>query len=335
MVKQKKIWLSVCVPTRNRAKKLQNMIQGLLPQLDEGVEVIILDDSDLETTKRYAQSLPSNFKYVKGAGLGVDQAALSLVEVAVGDYIWFFSDDDEWVPGALNKLKGIVKENSYSTIWANFAVNNLNSLAVDMPERSFTDPDEALRCLGLNVSLISTQIIRRLDALASLGFASRHVHGFSFASTALFLFALGSGGPSYFFRGPALICHPSTIEDIKEITTSDGVITNNNFQTYGEYYTKLLVDLPPAFSASQVRSAVKQSFSSLWRGMIVGWVGGWDTPKNKRVKMLRLYWSYPESWAALTLFILPRQFVAILFRFYKVFFSHRTFVFFDRFKGKF
>lgn len=329
------IWLSVCVPTRNRAKKLQNMLQGLLPQLDEGVEVIILDDSDEETTKKYAQSLPNNFRYFKGVGLGVDQAALSLVEMAVGDYIWFFSDDDEWAPGALKKLREIVKEKSYSTIWANFAVNELDSLAVDMPERAFNNPDEALRCLGLNVSLISTQIIRRRDALASLDFASRHVHGFSFASTALFLSALGSGGTSYFFRGPALICHPNTIEDIKEITTSDGVITNNNFQTYGEYYTKLLVDLPSAFSASQVRSAVKQSFSSLWRGMIVGWVGGWDTPKNKRVKMLRLYWSYPESWVALTLFILPRQFVAILFRFYKVFFSHRTFVFFDRFKGKF
>jgi len=76
-----------------------------------------------------------------------------------------------------------------------------------------------------------------------------------------------------------------------------------------------------------VRKVIKKSFASLWRGMLVGWIGGWDTPKGKRWRMFKLYWSYPECWIALPIMLMPLWVNRGLYRVYKIFFSHRKFVF--------
>jgi len=327
------VWLSICVPTYNRPLELQRMLTKLIPEISAGIEIIIRDDSENPKTKFIVEQLllseDINYRYCSGPRIGVDSAAIFLLEQAAGKYIWWFSDDDEIVAGTVNAIREIIFESDHSAIWANFTYDNSGSLAVDRVSGPFESPDDALVTLGTNVGLISTQIINREIGLKALDFARKHVHGFSFASTAIFLKALGEGR-GYFYRGPAIKCNPTGIEDIKRITSKNGEIKNDGFKVYGEYFHDLIHDLPDSYSKTGKMRAISINFASLWRGMLVGWIGGWDTPDDKRFRMLKLYWRYPEFWIAFPLFCLPRSIVTVFYKIYKIFYSHRKFVFIEK-----
>ena len=329
-------WLSICIPTYNRPLQLERMLVNLIPQITPEIEIIIRDDSETQKTRVIAEKLLSQgsikYKYFSGPRIGVDSAAIFLLEKASGTYVWWFSDDDEISSGAIKEIKSIILTADYAAIWANFIYDKNGSLAVDRPTGPFASPDDALIALGTNVGLISTQIIRREIGLNAIDFAKKHVHGFSFASTAVFLKSLGEG-PSCFFRGPAIKCNPTEVDEIIKITSKNGEIKNNGFKVYGEYFRKLIEDLPEMYSKKAKRRAISINFASLWRGMLVGWIGGWDTPEGKRLRMLKLYWSYPECWVALPLFCLPRSVVTPFYKIYKIFYSHRKFVFIDKLRA--
>lgn len=329
-------WLSICIPTYNRPIQLERMLSTLVPQIEPGVEVIIRDDSENQNSELIVEKLISqreiNLQYFSGPRIGVDSAAIFLLEKAVGEYVWWVSDDDEIIDGSIDQIKQIVMMSDYAAIWVNFTYDEKGSLAVDRASGPFASPDDALVTLGTNVGLISTQIMKRKIGLSAVDFAKKHVHGFSFASTAIFLKSLGEGR-SYFFGGPAIICNPTGIDEIKRVTTKNGEINNNGFEVYGEYFRKLILDLPETYSNKAKRRAIWINFASLWRGMLVGWLGGWDCPRGKRLKMFKLYWSFPECWIVLPLFCAPRPVVAVLYGVYKIFYSHRTFVFIDRLRG--
>ncbi len=326
-------WLSICIPTYNRPLQLERMLSKLIPEINNGVEIIIRDDSERQETRIIAERILTNgnvnYKYFSGPRIGVDSASIFLLQKASGKYIWWFSDDDVIISGAIKKVKEIISTSEYATIWANFSYDKKGTLAVDRVSGQFESPDEALITLGTNVGLISTQIVRREIGLKAIDFAKKHIHGFSFASTAIFLRSLAEG-PSYFFRGPAIECNLTEIDEIKKITTKNGEIVNDGFKVYGEYFRNLIVDLPAPYSCMAKRRSISINFASLWRGMIVGSIGGWDTPKGKRLKMLQLYWSYAECYPALLLLCLPRSIVTSFFAIYKIFYSHRKFIFVNK-----
>ena len=329
---QDSISLSICIPTYNRPKAFKRLLSHLLPQIDSRVEIIIRDDSPNNDTKKIFHSLFDDtnisHKYFHGPKIGVDEANLFLLENASGDYIWWFGDDDELLDGGIKAVLNLIdKYNDLNFIWANFALIDKSSLAVDKDSDFFRNGDEILESLGTNIGLLSTQIVKRKVALRGLQRAQKHIHGFSFASTAIVLYTASEPGRSYFLRGPFILCNPTTIDEIKSITVKDGDINNDGFITYGVYFLELLEDFKDRFSAKSIRKILTVNFSSLWRGMLVGWVGGWDTPKGKRMSLLKYYWSYPEFWVAFPIMLLPRWMVIALYKFYKIFYSHRKFVF--------
>ena len=267
-------------------------------------------------------------KYFHDSRIGLDAANLFLLENASGDYVWFFGDDDELVDGGIKAVLNLIdNNNNLNFIWANFALSDKSNLAVDRINGFFESRDDILDSLGTSIGLLSTYIVKRNAAIKGLERAKKHVHGFSFASTAVVLYAASEPGRSYFLRGPFVLCNPTTMDEIKSNTIKDGGIYNDGFITYGIYFLELIKDFKDRFSSKSIRKILKVNFSSLWRGMLVGWVGGWDTPKGKRIQMLKYYWSYPEFWVAFPIMLLPRWMVIAFYKFYKIFFSHRKFVF--------
>ena len=328
---QDRISLSICIPTYNRPKAFNNLLSYLLPQIDNRVEIVVRDDSLNDTSKKIFHSLVNDtkisYKYFHGSKIGLDASNLFLLENASGDYVWWFGDDDELLDGGIKAVLNLIDNNDLNFIWANFAVGDMSNLAVDRSNGFFESGDDILESIGTSIGLFSTAIVKRKVALKGLERAQKHIHGFAWAGLAIALYAASEPGRSYFLRGPFIMNHPTTIDEIKAITTKDGYINNDGFITYGIYFLEVIEDFKDSFSSKSIRKILTVNFSSLWRGMLVGWAGGWDTPKGKRIKMFKHYWSYPECWVAFPIMLLPRWVIIALYKFYKIFYSHRKFAF--------
>lgn len=324
--------LSVCIPTYNRPKDFERMFRGLIPQLTHEVEIVVRDDSPDYKTKEIFDRLllgkEINHQYFKGEKIGVDAANLFLIEKASGKYIWWFSDDDELRPGAIARVLDLVKQYpEISFIWANFDYARDGTPAVNRDDGFFRDRNEVLETLGTNIGLLSTLIFMRASALPALDLARKHIVGFSFAGLVPIFHILSGTGKFYFLRGPYVLCNPISLDNIKQITTKSGAIQNEAFNVYGVDFYSIVKEFEGKFSRRAIRNILSVNFAALWRGMLVGWVGGWDTPRGKLWKMFRLYWSFPEFWIALPAFLMPLWFNRGLYKIYKIFFSHRKFVF--------
>ena len=308
------------------------MILGVLPQLTEETELVVRDDSPNDETKKIFDKLIQgksiNFRYFKGEKIGLDAANLFLIENARGGYVWWFSDDDEMRPGAIHRVLELVRQDpAISFLWANFDFAQENNPVVVREDGFFRDRNEVIETLGVNIGLLSSLIFNRAGALAALPAMKKHLVGFSFAGLVPVLSILSGSGKFYFLKGPYVLCHPTTIEEIKKITTKTGEVKNEGFNVYGVDYYNIMMEFAGKFKKRSVRKALAVNFGSLWRGMLVGWVGGWDTPRGKLWKMFRLYWSFPEFWIALPFFLMPLWLNRILYRIYKVFFDRRRFRF--------
>ncbi|MEW6616811.1 MAG: glycosyltransferase family 2 protein [Patescibacteria group bacterium] len=326
--------ISICIPTYNRPREFERMFRGLLPQITSEVELVIRDDGlNLETKEIFEKLISGkeiNFRYFKGEKIGIDAANLFLIENARGKYVWWFSDDDEIMPNAVTHVLELLKKNPEITfVWANFGFQDLNNLAIRRDDGFFKDGNEVLEVLGTNIGLLSTLVFSRNEAANSLVQARRHIVGFSFAGLVPILHVLSGSGRFYFLRGPYVLCHPTTIDEVKKITTKTGKIKNEGFNVYGIDFYNIVKEFESKFKKSSIKKILAVNFASLWRGMLVGWVGGWDTPKGKRWKMFKLYWSFPEFWIAIIPFLIPLWINKGLYKIYKLFFSHRRF----RFRG--
>lgn len=324
--------LSFCIPTYNRPDKFERVLKEIIPQLTSETELLIRDDSPDELTanviKRLLGDSDVNYRYIHGEKIGLDMANIFLIEESCGQYVWWFSDDDELRPGAVaHVLRLIKKYPEISFIWVNFDFQKENNPAIVREEGFFMDGNEVLETLGTAIGLLSTLVFKRAEVLLSLDIARKHARGMSFSGLVPVLTAISGSGKSYFLKGPYILCNPISLEEVKKITTNTGEIKNGAFDAYGIDFYEILMEFKDKFERKSIRKILSVNFAALWRGMLVGWIGGWDAPKGKRWKMFKLYWSFPEFWLALPALLLPLSINKLLFRIYKIFFSHRKWIF--------
>lgn len=117
-----KILLSIAILTYNRARFLENLLNCITPQAEKfkgEVEICISNNGSSDNTgeivKSFQKKYPDLIKYSDNIeNLGVDRNILKVMEMASGDFIWTFGDDDNIVENGINEvikfLKKIVKE---------------------------------------------------------------------------------------------------------------------------------------------------------------------------------------------------------------------------------
>ena len=111
------------------------------------------------------------------------------------------------------------------------------------------------------------------------------------------LFKIFSSKFSYCIADPIAICHPASGEEIKSITAKNHrVINSKEFQVYDTNFYEIVKLFSSHFTrGTTLRKVTNKSFGQTWRGVLVGWAGGWYTPKNKRVLLLKHFWNFPEA----------------------------------------
>lgn len=321
-----KIILSICMMTYNQPEETERALKSILPQLTPEVELFIRDDSPDNKTKEIVKKYlsDSTIRYYKGKKIGIDGAVLFLTEQAKGDYVWWFGDDaiDE---GAVKKVLNTLKKHpDISFIFINCRkFDNYKPFYRLGQDKFFEDNNQILEEIGTSgLGFVSSTLFKREKALSGMEQSKKYI-GSAYVNMFLIFHVISQKGKYYFLSKPYIVNYPATSEQITAIVKKDGIINNNAFQVFGVNAFNIVSEFKDKFNKQSVRRMIATNFASLWRGILVAWVGGWDTPKGKRWKMFKLYWSFPEFWLAIPFFLMPLWVSKGLYKVYKLFFSHR------------
>lgn len=118
-------WLSILLPIYNVRPYLEACVASLLAQVDDGVELLLLDDCSTDGTDELMRDLASRhpgrltllFHAQNG---GVSAARNSLLDAARGDWLWFVDPDDFLEPGAMLSLRQALQVSDVDLVLCDF-----------------------------------------------------------------------------------------------------------------------------------------------------------------------------------------------------------------------
>lgn len=108
--------LSICIPTFNRARYLDNLLESLILKnnISELVEIVISDNNSTDDTFQVVEKWMkqcNNIRYFKNSSnLGFDENMNRVIMHSRGNYCWTIGDDDEAIDGSVNLLLDKLKE---------------------------------------------------------------------------------------------------------------------------------------------------------------------------------------------------------------------------------
>ncbi|HEX3392546.1 MAG TPA: glycosyltransferase family A protein [Solirubrobacteraceae bacterium] len=107
------IQLSICIPTYNFGEFIGETLESILPQIVEGVEVVILDGGSTDDTpavvRTFQERFPALHYHRRDERGGIDRDMARTVEFARGEYCWLFSSDDLMKPDAIRQVLEQIK----------------------------------------------------------------------------------------------------------------------------------------------------------------------------------------------------------------------------------
>lgn len=117
-------WLSLLFPMYRVEPWLPACLASLLPQLDDGVELVFVDDASPDRSATIVEGLndPRVRLVRQPANAGVSAARNRLLDEARGDYLWFIDPDDLVEPGVVRRLKALLTEHQPDLLTCDFRV---------------------------------------------------------------------------------------------------------------------------------------------------------------------------------------------------------------------
>lgn len=318
------ILLSICFPTYNQPEAATAFLESVRPQLTPEVEILILDDSPDECTRKaVAPYLDDRIQYSRGEGgslKGLDRALLVLLERARGRYVWTFGDEI-LENGAIQKILSLLKTHpDLSLIWVNSRDENNTSIAFDFKEdRFFRDADEMIEVIGMELTFISATVFNRAKALKGLRLAEKYI-GTTYVHIYLVLTAMSQGGRFYFVNHPYVVgvVKPPEFQynfnkNVFKVTTEDLFRVVNS------------PDFKGKFSRKSIRRFLSVQFGRIWRGVLVaralGHKNDYASFSSKISTFLKYYWNFPEIFLAVPLLCFPPFLDRFFYRLYRKIFS--------------
>ncbi len=168
------VFLSICIPSYNRARFLPDLLKSITLQYNDRVEIVICDNGSTDETEEVSLSWQENHPRIVyerfEKNVGPDRCFLKSVEKASGTYCWLIGDDDVLEPGGLQKVLEVLEKNS------ELEGITVNRAAYDFSlQRRWMEPDslkrnedkkfhESNKCLSELFTLfgfLSAQIVKR------------------------------------------------------------------------------------------------------------------------------------------------------------------------------
>lgn len=120
MVKEKLV--SICIPTYNAEKTIEETLQSILNQTYRNLEIIIVDDASTDSTLRTLKKF-KDFRikiYRNSENIGAEHNWTKCVKLATGDYIAIFHADDIYNHRIIEKQIKILE--NYPSVLAVFTM---------------------------------------------------------------------------------------------------------------------------------------------------------------------------------------------------------------------
>lgn len=104
-------FVSVVIPTHNRAPLLARAIRSALDQTHCVFEILVVDDASTDNTRETVENMKdARIRYIRHArSRGGGAARNTGIHNAGGEYVAFLDDDDEWEPQKLEEQLKILK----------------------------------------------------------------------------------------------------------------------------------------------------------------------------------------------------------------------------------
>jgi glycosyltransferase involved in cell wall biosynthesis len=179
-------FLSVAIPTYNRAEQLDRALASLFAEIDSldadagGIEVVVCSNGSTDRTDAVARSWaarrPELHYYVNDKNYGIDENIRRVARHTSGAYIRLLSDDDVLVPGSLRALVHILRTHpgigflflNAATLTEEQGVAGVRAPVIP-PTPSESDPagvyclqaDEFIERIGVWLSFVSSFVVQR------------------------------------------------------------------------------------------------------------------------------------------------------------------------------
>lgn len=165
--------LSICILTYNRSALLANCIESLA-QAARGywdkIEVIVSDNASTDGTQQTMAELSRKYpiRYFRNAtNIGADRNVFAGAARASADYVWVFSDDDEFCANAILEILPYI-ERGFDLVIANFSIWSRDMKTLTNPgylsyvsQLEFKDPNLVLCTFGTHLAFISGMVMRK------------------------------------------------------------------------------------------------------------------------------------------------------------------------------
>ena len=166
--------VSVIIPTHNRADLLPRAIESVLNQTYSNFEIIVVSDGSTDNTEEVVKQYSDRDPRVKHIGYspakGGNVARNTGIQAAMGDYVAFLDDDDEWMPTKLEKQVNILDNDAniglvYTGVHIiyvneNVEYNSLSKEQGDLKKRIFID-----NCVGTTSTVVLSKDVLKTSGM--------------------------------------------------------------------------------------------------------------------------------------------------------------------------
>jgi glycosyltransferase involved in cell wall biosynthesis len=154
------------MPTFNRAQLLKSALASVLSQTYKNLEIIVVDDASTDDTQQVVAVIKDHrLRYIRHVATKGGSAARNTgILAAIGSYIAFLDDDDEWYPEKVEaQLEWLDR---YDAVLCMYSMDGLDIVA--------TDKLETVDCNELRQGFVrggsASALIARADVLKELRF---------------------------------------------------------------------------------------------------------------------------------------------------------------------
>jgi glycosyltransferase involved in cell wall biosynthesis len=165
-------WVSVVIPTYNRAQQIARAIDSVIAQAGVDCEIIVVDDGSRDATGDVIRSYGDRVRYVRQDNAGPSAARNRGWRMAQHDWIAFLDSDDLWKPAKLRRQMELVERTGTRVCFTDIEIMGAPEPAEAVPTAGqagrevFEEPFELIlqpsRVLYVQSMLIQRELLNRV-----------------------------------------------------------------------------------------------------------------------------------------------------------------------------